>query len=212
MTDPQKAALPGVAVTAINTGTGLKLETVTDNTGEFVFRNLLPGTYDISATLTGFKELKQTGLPVSAGNPKRVDLMLALGGMQESVTVTAETTLIKTEKADLNTELTSKAVTTLPLNQYRNYQALLEPGARRHAHAVPERRDRHAGPVAADVGERRPAEHNTTRVDGAVSVNVWLPHHAGLHRPLRDDRHRQHLHQQLRRRHRDGRAAPRKPS
>ncbi len=107
VTDQQKAALPGVAVTATNTGTGLKLETVTDASGEFVFRNLLPGTYDITASLTGFKELKQTGLPVSAGNPKRVDMMLSLGGVQESVTVTAETTLIKTEKADLNTELTS---------------------------------------------------------------------------------------------------------
>ena len=136
---------------------------MTDTTGEFVFRNLLPGTYDITATLTGFKELKQTGLPVSAGNPKRVDLMLALGGMQESVTVTAETTLIKTEKADLNTELTSKAVTNLPLNQYRNYQALLNLVPGRHADAVPERRDRHAGAVAADVGERRAAELATPR-------------------------------------------------
>ncbi len=79
VTDPQKAALPGVAVTAINTGTGLKLETVTDGTGNFVFRNLPPGTYDMTADLEGFKELKQTGLAVTAGNPKRVDLMLDSG-------------------------------------------------------------------------------------------------------------------------------------
>ncbi len=183
VTDPQKAALPGVAVSAVNTGTGLKLETVTDATGEFVFRNLLPGTYDITATLTGFKELKQTGLPVSAGNPKRVDLMLALGGMQESVTVTAETTLIKTEKADLNTELTSKAVTNLPLNQYRNYQALLNlvPGATPTQFQNAEI-DTPGRSLRTWVNGVQP-NSNTTRVDGAVSVNVWLPHHAGYIAP-----------------------------
>jgi hypothetical protein len=183
VTDPQKAALPGVAVTATNTGTGLKLETVTDGTGNFVFRNLLPGTYDITASLTGFKELKQTGLPVGAGNPKRVDLMLALGGMQESVTVTAETTLIKTEKADLNTELTSKAVTNLPLNQYRNYQTLLNlvPGATPTQFQNAEI-DTPGRSLRTWVNGVQP-NSNTTRVDGAVSVNVWLPHHAGYISP-----------------------------
>ena len=183
VTDPQKAALPGVAVTATNTGTGLKLETVTDGSGNFVFRNLLPGTYDISATLTGFKELKQTGLPVSAGNPKRVDLMLALGGMQESVTVTAETTLIKTEKADLSTELTSKAVDNLPLNQYRNYQSLLNlvPGATPTQFQNAEI-DTPGRSLRTWVNGVQP-NANTTRVDGAVSVNVWLPHHAGYIAP-----------------------------
>jgi hypothetical protein len=178
VTDPQRAALPGVAVTAVNTGTSLKLETVTDGTGSFAFRNLLPGTYDITASLTGFKELKQTGLPVSAGNPKRVDLMLALGGMQESVTVTAETTLIKTEKADLNTELTSKAVSNLPLNQYRNYQSLLNlvPGATPTQMQNAEI-DTPGRSLRTWVNGTQP-NANTTRVDGAVSVNVWLPHHA----------------------------------
>src|SRR5512139_1067639 len=85
VTDPQKAALPGVSVTATNSGTGLKLETVTDETGNYTFRNLLPGSYDVSATLTGFKEMRQTGIPVSAGNPKRIDITLPLGGMTETV-------------------------------------------------------------------------------------------------------------------------------
>jgi len=183
VTDPQRAALPGVAVTATNTGTGLKLETVTDETGNFVFRNLQPGTYDITATITGFKELKQTDLSVSAGNPKRVDLMLALGGMQESVTVTAETTLIKTEKADLSAELNSKAVTTLPLNQYRNYQTLLNlvPGATPVQFQNAEI-DTPGRSMRTWVNGVQP-NANTTRVDGAVSVNVWLPHHAGYIAP-----------------------------
>lgn len=183
VTDPQKAALPGVSVTATNTGTAFKAETVTDETGNFVFRNLQPGKYDIHASLAGFKELRQTGLDVSAGNPKRVDLTLQVGGITETVEVVAESTLIKTEKADLSTELTSKAVTTLPLNQYRNYQSLLNlvPGATPTMFQNAEI-DTPGRSLRTFVNGVQP-NANTTRVDGAASVNLWLPHHAGYISP-----------------------------
>ncbi len=176
--DPQKAALPGVAVTATNTGTALKLEQVTDASGNYTFRNLLPGIYDITATLQGFKELRQSGLVVSAGNPVRVDLALQLGQLAETVTVIAESTLLQTEKADLNTELTAKAVTNLPLNQFRNYQSLLNlvPGATPTQFQNAEI-DTPARSLRTWVNGTQP-NANTTRVDGAVSVNIWLPHHA----------------------------------
>ena len=69
VTDPQGSAVPGVVLTVTNTGTGLKLEVVVDAGGGYAFRNLPPGTYDLTATITGFREHKQTGVPVSAGNP-----------------------------------------------------------------------------------------------------------------------------------------------
>ena len=122
VTDQQGAAVPGATVTATNTGTGLKLEAVTDKEGGYTFRNLLPGVYDLGAALQGFRELKQTGLRVSAGNPVRVELKLEVGALAETVNVVSETTLLQTEKADLSTELTSKEIINLPLNQYRNYQ------------------------------------------------------------------------------------------
>ena len=51
--DPQGSFVPGVTITATNTGTGSKVETVTDANGAYTFRNLLPGIYDLSASLTG---------------------------------------------------------------------------------------------------------------------------------------------------------------
>jgi hypothetical protein len=114
---------------------------VSDATGNYTFRNLMPGTYDLATTLTGFKELKQTAMAVTAGNPRRVDLKLELGGMAETVEVIAETTLIKTEKADLSTELV-EGITTLPLNQPQ-LQAF-GPGPRPPDHGT-ERGDRLAG-------------------------------------------------------------------
>ena len=176
--DQQGGALPGVTVTLTNTGTSARLDEVSDAQGLYAFRNLPPGTYDIACTLTGFKELRQTGLKVSAGNPIRIDLTLEIGAMSETVSVVSDTTLLKSVKGELNTELTSKDVTTLPLNAYRNYQSLLNlvPGATPTQFQNAEI-DTPARSLRTWVNGTQP-NANTTRVDGAVSVNVWLPHHA----------------------------------
>ena len=131
VTDQSGAPVPGATAAATNTGTGLKLEVVTDAEGNYTFRNLLPGVYDVAVSLQGFRELRQTGVRIGAGNPVRRYLKLAVGTVTETVSVVAESTLLKTEKADLSTQLTSKEVVNLPLNQYRNYQVLLNlvPGA-----------------------------------------------------------------------------------
>ncbi|HJZ82144.1 MAG TPA: TonB-dependent receptor, partial [Pyrinomonadaceae bacterium] len=181
--DPKGAVLPGVSVTITNTGTSLKLETTTDETGSYVFRNLLPGAYDMTLSLTGFKEMRQEGIVISAGNPKRIDVGLQVGATQETITVAADAATLKTEKSDLNTEINSVQVTTLPLNQYRNYQTLLNlvPGATPVQFQNAEI-DTPGRSLRTWVNGTQP-NSNTTRVDGAVSVNVWLPHHAGYIQP-----------------------------
>ncbi len=179
VSDPQGAAIPGATVTATNTGTGFQVTAVTDAQGNYTFRNLLPGTYDLAATLQGFRELKQTGLRVSAGNPVRVELKLEVGALAETVNVVSETTLLQTEKADLSTELDSKAIVNLPLNQFRNYQKLIDlvPGAT-PAQFQNAEIDTPGRSLRTWVNGVQP-NANTTRIDGAVSVNVWLPHHSG---------------------------------
>src|SRR3972149_6265949 len=51
VSDQQGASLPGVTVTATNTGTAFKAEAVSDERGNYTFRNLLPGTYDVATSL-----------------------------------------------------------------------------------------------------------------------------------------------------------------
>jgi hypothetical protein len=178
VTDPQKAAMPGVTVIATNTGTAVSIDVVTEANGAYTFRNLPPGTYDLKATLEGFKELRQAGLAVTAGQVIRADLTLQIGQLAETVNVIAESTLLQTEKSELNTELTGRAVVNLPLNQQRNYQTLLNlvPGATPTQYQNAEL-DTPARSLRTWVNGTQP-NANTTRVDGAVSVNVWLPHHA----------------------------------
>jgi outer membrane receptor protein involved in Fe transport len=178
--DQSGAPVPGATVTATHEGTGHKVAAITDKEGNYSFRNLLPGTYDLAITMSGFRDLRQTGVRVSAGNPIRMDLKLEVGTLSEAVTVTAETTLLQTEKADLHKELTSKEVTNLPLNGFRNYQALLNlvPGAT-PAQFQNAEIDTPGRALRTFVNGTQP-NSNAFRIDGAVSVNVWLPHHVGF--------------------------------
>ena len=181
--DPQGSFVPGVTITATNTGTGAKAETVTDENGAYTLRNLLPGVYDVSATLTGFREHQEKAVNVTAGNPVRVNVTLAIGALSEVVQVTSEKTLLQTDKADLHTELSSQEITNLPLNVYRNYQALMNlvPGATpfQEQNATIDTPGRS---LRTWVNGTQP-NSNATRIDGAVSVNIWLPHHVGYIQP-----------------------------
>ncbi len=183
VTDAQGAVVPGVVLVATNTGTALKVEATTDVTGAYIFRNLPTGTYDLSATLTGFRQHEQRSVPVEAGNPVRINIVLAVGAMAERVEVVSETTLLQTDKADLNTVLTAKEITNLPLNQYRNYQALMNlvPGAT-PAQFQNAEIDTPGRSLRTWVNGTQP-NSNATRIDGAVSVNIWLPHHVGYIQP-----------------------------
>ena len=61
VTDNTKGVLPGVTVSVRNIATQVTREAVTDVTGTFTITNLLAGTYDVKATLTGFKMHEQKG-------------------------------------------------------------------------------------------------------------------------------------------------------
>ena len=119
-------------------------------------------------------------LPLTAGNILRVNATLEIGALTESITVTTEAALLKTDKADVSVELQPKEITDLPLNQFRNYQALMNlvpgatPGAFQNSQGSTPQRS-----LSVNVnGTNR--NNNSTRIDGAASINIWLPHHAGM--------------------------------
>src|SRR5690606_36426603 len=123
VTDTSGAAIPGATVVITNESTGLMLDAVTDETGTYTVRNVTAGPYTLRATLQGFKEYVQTGIPVTPGGIVRVNGRLEVGALSETVTVTTEAALLKTDKADVSVDLRPEDVVNMPLNQYRNYQA-----------------------------------------------------------------------------------------
>jgi hypothetical protein len=181
--DAQGATIPAASVTITNKETNLKRETVSNENGEYTIPNIVPGQYDVAISLTGFREARQTGVPVTAGQISRVDVRLEIGALSETVTVASDAQLLQTDKADLHTELKSKEITNLPLNQYRNYQSLINlvPGATpagfQNAQTDTPGRSLRTNINGAD------GQNNNTRIDGASSVNIWLPHHTGYVAP-----------------------------
>jgi outer membrane receptor protein involved in Fe transport len=182
--DDSGAAVPGATVSVKNEGTGLELTAVTDEGGNYTIRNVPGGTYTLKASLQGFKEFVQTGVPITVGNIVRINGRLEIGALTESVTVVSDTAILKTDKADVSVDLKPEDVVNLPLNQYRNYQTLLNlvPGA-----SPPEfqnaQTDTPGRALRSDVNGV-PGNNNVTRIDGAASINVWLPHHAGYIAPV----------------------------
>ncbi len=181
--DAQGASIPAATVTITNKETNLTRETITGAEGDYTVTNVPPGHYDVKVTLTGFREFVQTNVPVSAGQLSRVDVKLEIGALTETVTVASDAQLLQTDKSDLHTELRSKEITNLPLNQYRNYQALINlvPGATpatfQNAQTDTPGRSLRTNINGAD------GQNNNTRIDGASSVNIWLPHHTGYVAP-----------------------------
>jgi Carboxypeptidase regulatory-like domain/TonB dependent receptor-like, beta-barrel len=182
--DGSGAAVPGANVSIRNEATGLELTAVTDETGTYTIRNVTGGTYTLRATLQGFKEFVQTGIPVTAGGIVRINGRLEVGALSESVTVTTEVAVLKTDKADVSVDLKPADVVNLPLNQYRNYQYLMNlvPGATPPVFQNAQT-DTPGRALSTNInGTNR--NNNVTRIDGAASINVWLPHHAGYIAPV----------------------------
>jgi Carboxypeptidase regulatory-like domain len=176
--DTTQAAVPAATVTVINKATNLARETATRTDGSYSFVNLQPGTYTVRVVLAGFKEFVKENVPVSPNAISRVDVGLEVGALTDAVTVQSEQKLLQTDSGSLTAELKAEEIESLPLDNYRNYQSLLNlvPGTTpaRFQNAVT---DTPARALSTNVnGTAR--NSNNTRLDGTTNVFIWLPHHA----------------------------------
>jgi hypothetical protein len=175
--DSQGGIVPGAAVIITNKDTNLVRETVTNNEGAFSLINVIAGPYDVKVTLSGFREAVRTNVPVTIGAISRIDMTLEIGNLAETVTVASEAELLQTDKADVSTELKASEITAIPLNRFRNYQALINlvPGTTPMAFGNAET-DTPARSLATNVNGQANT-NNSTRTDGATNLNIWLPNH-----------------------------------
>ncbi|HEX4170622.1 MAG TPA: TonB-dependent receptor, partial [Bryobacteraceae bacterium] len=183
VTDPSGAVVPGSAITVTDTGTGQTRSDKTDSSGRYNITNLLPGTYSVNAVTTGFRDLQQTNVTVTPNVVTRIDLHLQIGQASEKVNVSAQAVELQTDKADTHTEINSTAVTNLPLGGNRNYQTLinLAPGTT-PAQFINSTTDNPSSPLNTHVNGAA-GQTNVTKIDGAESINVWLPQYTGYTAP-----------------------------
>ncbi len=127
--DEQKSALAGATVTVRNMDTGQLRTTAADATGNYRIVGLPPGRYELAAELSGFSRTTQSDLVLNIAQEVTMNATLKLAGVQEAVTVTAETPIVETTKSSLGTTITTQKIEELPI-QGRNFQTLaqLTPG------------------------------------------------------------------------------------
>ena len=116
LVDPSGAVIPGVQVTLINEGTTESRTTLSNDTGEFVFAAVQPGTYTIKAEKTGFRGFNRKGVAVTvSGRVGLGRIQLELGEVSNTVNVTVEGETINTESADTAGVLSLKQLDSVPI-------------------------------------------------------------------------------------------------
>src|SRR5262245_26002184 len=96
--DEQGGVLPGVTVTAISSVLQTPTTAVTDKDGYYRLNNLPPGTFAVTAELTGFATYRREGIVMRAGLTFNVDIEMKVGALSETVTVSGESPMIETSK------------------------------------------------------------------------------------------------------------------
>src|SRR5215472_3636296 len=129
VTDPSGSVVAGVPVEAKNVETGALYSAASTSTGNYAIPNVPVGSYTVTAAVPGFKTYTHTNLAIVAGQVLKEDIALQVGSAAESVTVSAEASLLKTESGETAHNVTVKEMDELPLlvitGGYRNPLATL---------------------------------------------------------------------------------------
>ena len=125
VTDSDGAAIPGATVEATSPVFIGSRTAVTDASGAALLTALVPGTYEVRVSLSGFRTASVT-TKVSQNQTVELAPKLTLASMAESITVTAEAPLVDTSRATVADEVTLEEVESLPVSRdYRGYAQLV---------------------------------------------------------------------------------------
>ena len=128
--DIQGASIPGASVTVTDTATGASRKLTADGSGRFVANNLQPGPYEVKAELSGFAPKVVSGVTLNVGDVKDLPIQLTIGGVSDTVNVSATESSIQTDTSSNGTLVDNKQVVELPLANRQFYNlALLSPAA-----------------------------------------------------------------------------------
>src|SRR5262245_60403152 len=132
VTESSGAVVPNARVTVRNIATGETRALETNSDGVYVANSLPIGRYEITATAASFKKIVRSGVELNVAARLAINLMLEVGGVNDTVTITGEAPVVETEKADVSHTVTNRQVTDLAVNG-RTFTLLqqLIPGASR---------------------------------------------------------------------------------
>ena len=170
--DPSGAVLANAKVTLTNEATGVRSETNSNDTGDYVFLQVAVGTYRVEFDLTGFKKSVQKGVTVNLNQVVTLNATLQIGATQETVEVTSEAPLVDTTSTQIGAVMDSRSVSNLPLNSRDTYQLLqLQPGVQGVGGSDLFYGSNTAGAVSVNGGRGR---SNNFNVNGGDSNDLFV--------------------------------------
>ena len=113
--DPSGAVIAGAQIQAKNNANGSVFTAASTDTGNYTLPQVPAGTYDLTATVAGFKTYNRVGLDLAAAQTMRIDISMEVGSVGDSVTITAEASLLKTESSALAQNVTVSQMNNLPI-------------------------------------------------------------------------------------------------
>jgi hypothetical protein len=180
VTDSSGAVVPGVAVSVLNLDTGAAKDLVTNSDGLYDTASILPGNYRVTFTKEGFGKLLRGPITLQVGTIT-VNGVLKVGRIAETVEVTSDIPLLKTESAEQSTTFDSQTMVNLPQvgSSGQNWGALAQllPGASGTGGSMPTASGNSGDPgIAISVNGNLPFYDNFLQ-DGAstnlpISANV----------------------------------------
>jgi len=172
VTDDQGGVLPGVSIVLTNVNTGAFREVTSGADGSYFASQLTPGTYRLAAKLTSFRPFERGGLQLAVGKTLTINVTLALGALEETVRVTAESPLVDTTSVKVGGNIGIAELSELPAMN-RNFFATvaLVPGIQ----FTPSNQMGNDTIVAAG----QTSQNNNVAVDGGYNADDALGTSAG---------------------------------
>jgi hypothetical protein len=131
VTDESTAGVPGVTVTVSSPSLQLRERTVvSEENGEYQLRSLPLGTYTVKFELTGFQTIVREGILLSAGFEARIDAMLKLSTVEETITVSGQSPVIDTTTTTVSSNLSHEVLDAIPTSRSIGEAIALAPGVR----------------------------------------------------------------------------------
>lgn len=114
--DSSGGVLPGAEVTVTKTDTGATRTVFTGGDGTYVIPNLPVGPYELKAVMQGFNTYVRTGIILQVNSNPSIDVVLSVGALDETVTVTANAGMVETQSTGVGQVIDNRAVVEMPLN------------------------------------------------------------------------------------------------
>ena len=187
VSDAQGAVMPGVTLQLANQQTAFSRTVFSDETGSYLFLEVPPGTYAVSAELAGFKTATAT-VTLQVNTPASLDLRLELGALSESVNVEAKIATINTVDASIGNAFSELQVRQLPLVTRNVVELLsLQPGVTPTGEVIGARRDQNNVTLdGVDINDNQTSglERPGTQNAGQAGTNTGVARESGFNAVL----------------------------